>query len=380
MVSRETLQGIEPRQVTAWLRSNGWTHIEDSAGAVLYRKPAQESDEGDYEVAVPEHSGFRDYMLRIREVISTISVAAARPQDWIAREVRNSTADIIRLRAVGPGVGPGVVPVELGTRLIKGAADLVLAAACAAVEPRPVYRTRKPQEAVEFVNTVRLGAAEEGSFVVTLHAPVPPALQPASSEELETEPFERRSTLMLAESVVAARHAAERAGLGEGMQPFHAATARGVSANLCEALAQLVTGDDVSELELLFGWAASRPVAQGVARQIRLGSDTGAVLKEAARQLRATAPTPDFALEGFVVRLESDSPAQGGTAVVAVVVDGRPLKVRVGMRAEDYNKAIAAHQDSNLIRCEGELTRVAKSYVLESVRHVEVVVVPDEVP
>ena len=180
---------------------------------------------------------------------------------------------------------------EYPTVLIKCSADLVLAAACAAVAPKPVYRTRKPQEAVEFVSRVRLGAPEEGSFVVTLHVPVPPALQSAPSDEPESQPFERRSTLMLAESVVAARHAAERAGLGEGMEPFHAATAHGVSANLCEALAQLVAGDAVSELELLFGWAASRPVRTGAARQIRLGSDVGAVLQEAARQLRATAAT-----------------------------------------------------------------------------------------
>ena len=164
------------------------------------------------------------------------------------------------------------------------------------------------------------------------------------------------------------------------MAPFHAAAAQGVSANLCEALAQLVAGDEVAELELLFGWAASRPVGDGVTRQIRLGSDIGTVLQEAARQLRATAPMPDFTLEGFVVRLESNAPSEGGTVVVAVVVDGRPLKVRVAMKAEDYAKAIAAHRATHLLRCDGELTRVAKSYRLENARQVQVIAVPDELP
>ena len=97
---RENLQGIEPRNLTTWLRSNGWVRVDDTGGAVLYRKSASDPAEGDFEVAVPLHSRFRDYTRRISEVIATLAVSTARPEGWIAQEVRK------RHRRYHPAFGP----------------------------------------------------------------------------------------------------------------------------------------------------------------------------------------------------------------------------------------------------------------------------------
>jgi len=320
---------------------------------------------------------FRDYARRIGEIVDTLVVASGKPAPWVLEEMRASTFDIIRFQSTGPSVGQGRVPVELGARLFSYTRDLLLAAACSAHDPRPVYRTRKPSEAMDFIHRVKLAAPEEGSFIVTVHAPVPPGLHSDLFEELEDVPFERRSTLMLASAAMAARQAAEEAGLGGGVQPFLDGAARGISANLCDALAGFVDGDATTGLDVQFSWASSRPVPEGTPTAVHVGADLSPILREGARLLRASGSTPDFELEGAVVRLDSDSAEAGGVAVIAGQIDGQPRKVRVQMDATDYASAIRAHEQGQLLRCEGELVRQGRRFQIERVRHVTMVVDDD---
>lgn len=369
----EVLRALEPRQAAAWLRANGWELVDTRPEhTATWRKAA--GTEGDFLIELPLDATFRDYARRMGEILDTLVVASGKSPAWLLEEVRASTFDIIRLRSTGPSVGQGRVPVELGTRLFGLTRELLLAAACSAHDPRPVYRTRKPTEAMEFLRRVKLAAPEEGSFIVTVHAPIPPGLQPALMEGMEELPFERRATLTVASAATAARQAAEQAGLGGGADPFLNGTAAGISANLCDALAGFVDGDETTGLDLQFAWAASRLVPAGTPVAVHVGSDLSPILREGARLLRATGSTPDFELEGAVVRLDSDNAGAGGVAVIAGQVDGQPRKVRVPMDTKDYTLAIRAHKEGQLLRCEGELVRQGRRFQLDRVRHVAVVV------
>lgn len=371
-IPAEVLRAVEPRQAAAWMRANGWELVDTRPEHTATWKKAA-GEEGEYLIDLPLDPTFRDYARRIAEIIDTLVVASGKPAGWVLAEVRSSTFDIIRLRATGPSVGAGRVPLDLGTRLFSSARELVLAAACSAHDPRPVYRTRKPGEAMDFLKRVKFAPPEEGSFIVTVHAPVPPGLQAELLDGMGDVPFARRSTLMLASGATAARRAAERATLGDGAQPFIDGAAEGISANLCDALASFVDGDETTGLDVQFAWAASRLVPDGTPREVHVGADLSPILREGARLLRSTGSTPDFELEGAVVRLDSEDPAQGGEVVVAGQVDGKPRKVRVSMGPADYAIAHQAHGDGQLLTCEGELSRQGRSFTLERVRHVAVV-------
>ncbi len=313
--SSDNLRSVEPRQVAAWLRANGWGLVDKEAERNATYKKATPDQRDFFYIDLPLNPEFRDYTRRMSELLETLVVATGKSPPWLLAEVRASTFDIIRFRSTGPGVGHGRVPVDLGTRLFSHAKDLVLAAACAAHEPRPVYRTRKPTEATDFLRRVKLAAPEEGSFIVTIYAPVPPGIQTVISPDLEEEPFERRSTLMLASAALAAREAAESAALGGDAQAFFNSTVRGVSANACDALAGLVDGDEITALDLQIAWATSRLVSDTTPRRIHVQGDLSPILREGARLLRASGSTPDFELEGAVVQLKSDDAGQGGVRV-----------------------------------------------------------------
>ncbi|MGE0144330.1 MAG: hypothetical protein AB7I19_12255 [Planctomycetota bacterium] len=374
--SRELLRDVEPQQAATWLRANDWKLVERKDHWVAkWHKDAEDGER--YEIDLPLDRTFGDYRRRMREVIRTLEVASGKSAAQLLEEVRASTVDILRLRLTGPGIEQGRVPVDLGTRLFGCTRDLLLAAACSARDPRSVYRSRKPAEAMDFLHRLKLAAPEDGSFVVTVHAPIPPELRFGAMAEVEESPFERRATMMLANATAAASKLAERAVLDGSAEPFLVGAPSGISANLCEALAGFVDGKDTTAVELRFAWATTRPVPEGTPSFVRVDSSLSPILGEAARLLRASVDIPDFEIVGVVLRLESDAPEQGGTVVIVGQVDGQQRRVRVPMGAHDYAVAIRAHGDGNLLRCEGDLVRSGRSFQLERVRHVEPVIEQD---
>lgn len=368
-LAADVLRSVAPQDVAAWLRANHWKLVATQPERTATWCKAADA-EGEFLIDLPLDTRFRDYARRMGEIFDTLAVVSRRSPSRVLEEVRASTSDIIRFRSTGPGVREGRVPVDLGTRLFALSRDLLLAAACSARDPRAVYRTRKPGEAVEFLRRVQLAAPEEGSFVVAVHAPIPPGLPSARNERDDEPPFERRATLMLATAVATTRDMAEMAQMFGSAETLLHGAASGVSANLCDALAGFVDGTEATGLDLEFAWATTRPVPAGTPTSVHVGAEISQILREGARLLRVNDAMPDFEVEGAVSRLESDDAAVGGTAVIVGHVDGRPRKVRVPMGPEDYARAIAAHENGQILRCEGELVRRGRNFELDRVRHV----------
>jgi hypothetical protein len=368
-LSADALRSVAPQDVAAWLRANHSELVDTQPErTATWRKAADAQEE--FLIDLPLDPRFLDYARRMGEIFDTLAVVSRRLPSRVLEEVRASTSDIIRFRSMGPSVREGRVPVDLGTRRFALSRDLLLAAACSARDPRAVYRTRKPAEAVEFLRRVQLVAPEAGSFVVAVHAPIPPGLPSARIGRDDDPPFERRATLMLATAVATTRHLAEMAQVFGSAEALLHGAASGVSANLCDALAAFVDGTEATGLDLEFAWATTRPVPADTPTSVHVGAEISPILREGARLLRVTDATPDFEIAGAVLRLESGDPAVGGTAVIVGQVDGRPRRVRVPMGPEDYARAIAAHETGQILRCEGELVRRGRNFELDHVRHV----------
>jgi hypothetical protein len=366
-----TLRSLGPGEVTAYLRATGWKlHHSEPERFARYLKPGPESES--FEVDAPLRSELGDYALRVGELLRTLAVVEGRSQLDILRDIRRSTVDTIRLAVQGTSVGDGRIALEGGARLFAHARDLMLAAACATLEKRPVFATRRPSRAMEYLRHVRLGPTEAGSYVVTVESPVAPQLQPALSPEEEEPPFERQVTLTLAHAVDETRRAVASALAVGDAQPFFDAVPRGVHANLCEALAGLLSGGDADSLSLQFGWSPGRAVPAHVPRQVDFTADAVPVLQEASRIFRERAPRADFELVGIPSELASDDPQKGGSATLTGVVDGVLRKVRVELEGADYAVALRAHGQRVPVACEGELVREGRTFFLRNPRQLRV--------
>lgn len=228
-------------------------------------------------------------------LLEIFSEAAEVSQIRVYHDLTTADRDVIRVRA--EGAGPEVA-VEDGAALVGGARNLLLAAACSVERPQPLYRGGANREAARFLGRVRPGPAEPDGSVVTLATPAvtPPVRLDPDGPAVES--FARIVSRRLLGSLPAARRAVEATAAG-GVGAFADLVEAGVSANLCEAVADLAEISAAADIGV--SWALTLPAGEPAGSARFAAADT-AILRAAARSYRESEPQEDARLAGFVSR------------------------------------------------------------------------------
>lgn len=385
----EALQSLGPAEVALYLRSHEWklTREIGNRGAVWQKN--QEKSHAP-EILLPLRHDLDDYTERMAEVLQALEADEGRSQLDVLREITDSTADIIRIRLQGPAFEDGSVPIDQAAQVVDQAREMMLAAACSTVQPRLVFRTRRPIQATEYLRHVRLGQTERGSYILNLRSAVPPRFSDAANSSdapglsklpplvIESdEPFERRVTLMLARALGVTRSALASVAVTGDIAPFQAAATEGVSANLCAALAGLNVGSNAQAIDINLRWPPMRPLPLGTEQaRFRLSADALVTLAEVARELKERAVYEDFELNGVVTALHREQDEGTGRITVTALVDGSRRKILLDLEPTDYKYALYAHSQKLAVACEGELEREGRSYHLLNPRKFVVVAKP----
>jgi hypothetical protein len=362
----EILRAIRPLELVGYLRANGWHEEQPLERGAFWLK---ESKEQSYELLLPLDSNLGDFANRMAEVLQVLERAEQRSQLEIVEDLMMVSADVIRPRLPGTS-SEGSLSLEQGTIVYEQARNLMLAAACAAIERRPLYAKRKPEQAMQYLRHARFGPPKEGSYIVTIISPVPPKLSSAQDlfeEESAFEPFERRTVRVLAEALEAIGSAVREAAVTGKIDPMKAAVERGVSANLCEAILGLDEGGGGKGVEFTFSWSPSRGVPSHTRSPIALTPDVMPILTETARVFRETATVDGSEVIGTVQKLEHQESERGKVTVVGTA-DGVPRAVVMELSGEDRVRAIHAYRERIPVKCVGELAREGKSWVLRNAR------------
>lgn len=308
------------------------------------------------EAIIPGTASIGDYANVVAELTALFSQIEGRDGLQVYRDLATADRDVIRVSSPDAD-NDGSVRVEDGVDLVVYARDLVLSAACNAWNPRSSYRAGKVKQAEQYMSRVRLGQRERGSFVVTLLAPVPHAMVPQTEfwPSEDEELCERRVTRRLASGLDTAATAIERYNLGAGPDVFEKAVPLGLSANLCDAAANLT--DRGETIDVSITWARTRPTPH--ARWLRRFTRAdGEMLREVARVFYEKQPRPDEQIEGFIVKLARDEEEFDGEVTLKAIVGGKLTSVQAQLRRSDYDIAINAHHKRIPIAAEGTLERI----------------------
>lgn len=368
----QTLKSLGPLDLAIYLKSKGWneTRIQPGQSSTwIFR----DSDNEEYEILLPLNSTIKDYALRIGELLKTLELAENRSQFEIYHDLQSTSTDVVRLRFNVPNSTEGSIPIEKGVEIMNSVWDMMMSAACSTIAPRPIYPCRKPNLAVDYMRKVRLGQTEQGSYVVTVLSPVPPELNIGQTKLFKMEdpadPFERKVTVNLANALNDMRSAAERTAVTSSFEHFEKAIERGVSANLCEAVAKLsFYNDQYQDLNVNFSWARTRPILREPSQNIHLSAELMPVFKEVARVFKESAPQEDFEVRGPIVRLERQEGASMGKVTVLAFIDEQPRKINFELPDELYHMAVQAHDHQQTIICYGILIREGRSFTLKNPR------------
>lgn len=361
----EPLAAISPAALSAYARSEGWQKTEEyGEHSDVYAADNRP------EVIVPRTTQLGDYPEVVSRLISIFAEVAGADDLALYRDLVTADRDVIRFRAAASK--DGSIPINRGLDLVEGARNMVLAAACSLREPRRLYRAGANKEASDYLDRVRLGQTEQGSFTITLLTPViPPPTQPAldSVGEAEDEPIERRVTSRLAEALHAVRKATEDANSG-ATNAFYFTVDSGVSANLCEALVQLI--QPFPDTDITTVWARTRPAPRR--REVsRFSQGDAPILREAARFFRSREPRLDIELFGFVQRLKREESETDGTITLRASIEGKTESVTAVLSQHDYETAVLAHGSRAPVIAVGDLERVGQRWHLQSPRIKEII-------
>ncbi len=281
----DALRAISPAALAAYAHARGWhqgepyrTHSSVYVGDNLP------------DIIIPRTTKLGDYASAVGALVKTFAQVINQDELAVYRHLATADRDIIRIRAAAGD--DGSIGIEDGVRLVSGARDLLLATACSLGEPRNVYRVGANREATDLMKRMRLGQTDQGSFAVTLLTPeIAPAISTLLPDSDDRQaPIARRLTRRLIGALAAAREASESVATGDGVA-FGEAVAEGVSANLCEALVQIIEPFTSLDIEVL--WACTRPSNISGA-PVRFGKADAPILREVARSFRdrATRPSP----------------------------------------------------------------------------------------
>ncbi len=358
------LNTISPAALSAYARTEGWSNVEafgDHADVYI--------GDGLPEIIVPRTRSLGDYAHVVARLVEIFASVAAREEHELYNDLITADRDVIRVQVDG---GNDTVDIERGAKLIAGARDMLLAVADSLQAPQPLDYMRSHQGASKYVSQVRLAQTEPGSFGITLLSPV--IAPPLHDESLLPDPqgagvpFTRQVTCRMCEALAATKQAIERAISGD-LQAFAAAVASSTSANLCDALIQMI--EPFPALVVKVTWARTRPVTPSQ-RLIRFTQDDVPILGEAARVFRTRELQPDVLLLCSVQRLQSNA-CQEGTVTLRTFIEDKIQSVKTVLNQQDYHQAIDAHKEKMPVIMQGNLERYGQWWRLQNPRIVTVI-------
>ena len=361
------------RAVHAYLRTNGWVRADsacrDTADVYLWPEDNREA------AIVPASEGYADFGTRIYQIAEQIGRIEGRKRLAVLADLSIAESDLVRVRLANAHAD-NTVRLTDGAAALKQAKKLLLAAACSADRPQRMYRAGRNKAAGEYLDRVRLGHTEPGSYMINLLSPVAPSLRDQGTL-LPEEPFERKVTRKLASGLRAARQAMDRVNRGVAdIGEFESRLGEGISANLCQSVARLTAAG--KGLEVSVSWAMTRPDLQEAGERVAVAfrPPDVAVLNEAARVLANRQERTDEEVQGYVSRLAREKTDPTGTATIKAFVDGKVASVQAVFDSTDYREITRAHEARLSVSLEGDLYREGQRWHLRNPR--EVTVIEDE--
>lgn len=363
----DAVRRVTPVALSAYARAHGWA----KTGTFGDHADIYGADDRS-EILIPRTSDLGDYARVVTRLLEIFSEDAGVSQVRVHHDLTTADRDVIRVRAEGDG---SEIAVADRVALLEGARDLVFAAACSVERPQALHRAGANREAARYLRRVCLGHTEPGGFVVTLVTPAvsPVRLDPDWPAE---EPLARTVSKRLIGSLLATRRATEATAAGEA-GAFADLVGAGVSANLCEAIADLTKVFPAVDIGV--SWALTLPVDER-ATSVGFAAADSAIVRQAAKFYRAREPEEDVPLVGFVSRLRREKTERQGEVTLQVRppdAPGQRRTVTAVLGERDYERAIEAHRYKLAVIARGDLQRIGSRWHLQSPR-IEDVLRPEE--
>lgn len=349
------------RDLRSYVAARTWSQVPSRRDyAAIYRSPGG----GSVEVQIPLDTSLADYDDAMLLAVRRLAGFEGRPPEQLIRDLLQPRCDTLRYALADTTLGTGTVDLLTGTSLLNGATKSLRASACSVQHPRRFHPRMSLTDADSYVRSCRLGQTEIGSYVLTINAPLDIHDQLEADDQI---PFGRRATTLLLDST---SYIARSIRQGEEARILEdRANAPLVSANLCEALVEMMPPDESADLRLCGSWSPLVPPPKSVAVEILLDRSMFESIEQLAQRLRPARGSEPGQFVGKVIELSGNQNDMGdleGDVVLHVQTDDQLLKVRVSLDPSEYRVAGTAHLEQRYVSVRGQLHHGRRSHVLRN--------------
>ena len=361
------LRRVSPDKLRAYLQAHDWVQEEVWRDRIMVWSATR--GEQVNEILIPLREQSDAYAVRISEAVALLSAIEERSQLAVYYDLVGAGADVIQLRPLN-GIRQSGWTLGDSVEFLTRARDRVAAAARAAEHPgQAVYRGRASGQVTDYVRSVRPLPGYEAGPELTLHSEVPTGYD--VQEDLGDAfraPFPRQATIALNNGLREADRTAAAVISGKDITDvFEAAPSQGVSANFCDAVADLARRGHGIGVSL--SWAAVRP-ADAHNGEFQFAESTADVFTQGAQLLRRNSPFNDAHVVGEIVGLDREQREEfDGHSDVVCELDGRPVALKVQFQSADYDEVWRAFRDGIQISIDGDIHREGRRYTLRNPRN-----------
>ncbi|QCX47893.1 hypothetical protein [Ralstonia pseudosolanacearum] len=357
-------------QLRAYLQHKQW--FEDgkirNVATIWHRQ-----DNEDAEVVLPL-SYVKDYWQRMRDALASVASFEERAVHEVLSEVKRLFANVITIRVVHDDTNDGTIPINDGVLLIAKARDLLSAAARSVYAKRKQFTRGAPKEAKEYLETLLLGQTEVGSYVVNVIAPVQTVA--VGAEMVTTIPLAQAITSSLVTGLSALEKATaiyeEKGDLGA----FDEAVLAGASSNMCDALLGF-SGEKHNRTFEITVMAAPSPLFESKPAKFVFDGRHVEVLEKATGYYKDDYILRERRLTGYITKLSRPRDETSGTITIDSTVGYVERKVQVELTGDDYHQAVVAHDNSKMVRVDGDVHIKSKSAQLLNPKNFGVIEIED---
>lgn len=343
---------LVPPDVTEWLLIHGWTQTA-SLGDI-----AQRWQNGTTRVVVPMRSSSPDFTLRWSEMLNRLANAFDTDPAGVLLAVAKAGSDIGEFRASGQI--DDSLPLGDASTLIDSVRRAMQASANSALQPRSYYGHSLPDAARDHARNVRMGQTRRGSYIVPVISRLP-ILEPDDAddavlfEDVAYQPFARNAMLRLAHGLAALRELTH--GPAEPNRSRITETVGiGVSSELCDAVANTLETESITELNVAFTWAERLP-ASSAPEAVRLESDAAALVRQVGSILKGEPVVGRQTFVGYVKRLDRGEDDEVGRITLRALDNDRARNITIDLNDADYHVAGEANTDRRMVSATGVLHR-----------------------
>ncbi len=364
----EALSSISIVSLRAYLISNRWTDA-GTWGERPITVFSKASGGRSWEILVPHRDTIGGYAENMAESVKVLSAVEERSELDVFYDLSAAGADVIHMRSVN-GKAREALSLRQTAGMLSDAYRMLEAGARSAETPRAAHRGRQSANVAEYLDRVRPLPGYSQGYALTLHSPVPVGFD--RQEDLGDDfhaPFARQVTAKLAQGLRHTSDALESVISTDTLEPFKEWVESGVSANLCDSVADLAKRGDGVVIDLT--WAGVRP-ANEPDSHFQFSSDSADILVEAAKSFRQREPSYNERIVGLVVRLEKEPNEFDGKATIASVWDGYLIRMNVEFEQAVYDAVISAFRDQAQVTLDGDVHPAGRSYELRNPRNLSV--------